>query len=73
MKVSTQTTPTAAVNLSPGDLLTEVEAADILKARVQTLRNWRSRGAGPRYRKVGDRMVRYLRSDLSEFVENGAA
>lgn len=73
MKVSTQPTPATAASLSPGDLLTEVEAADILKARVQTLRNWRSRGAGPRYRKVGDRMVRYLRSDLAAFVENGAA
>ncbi|MDA8255021.1 MAG: helix-turn-helix domain-containing protein [Betaproteobacteria bacterium] len=55
--------------LSPGDLLDEREAAAILGASVQTLRNWRWRGEGPRYRKLGLRLVRYLRADLLAFVE----
>ncbi len=47
------------VTLAPGDLLDEREAAAILTASVQTLRNWRWRGEGPRFRKVGKRLVRY--------------
>jgi len=54
--------------LIPGDLVDENEAAAILGARVQTLRNWRWRGEGPRYRKVGLRLVRYHRADLASFV-----
>jgi predicted DNA-binding transcriptional regulator AlpA len=55
--------------LAPGDLLDEREAAAILGASVQTLRNWRWRGEGPRFRKIGLRMVRYSRADLEAFIE----
>ena len=58
-----------AATLSPGDLLDEREAAAILGASVQTLRNWRWRGEGPRFRKLGLRLVRYLRADLLAFIE----
>jgi hypothetical protein len=54
--------------LNPGDLVDETEAAAILGARVQTLRNWRWRGEGPRYRKIGLRLVRYHRADLATFA-----
>lgn len=57
--------------LKPGDLVDEREAAAILGAQVQTLRNWRWRGEGPRFRKVGQRLVRYHRADLAAFVEAG--
>lgn len=73
MQTDTQATKPVPESLAPGDLLTEAEAAPVLNVRVQTLRNWRCRDAGPRYRKVGGRMVRYLRSDLAEFIENGVA
>lgn len=54
--------------LQPGDLVDEREAAAILDAEVRTLRNWRALGKGPRFRKVGQRMVRYHRADLAAFI-----
>jgi len=54
--------------LAPGDLVDEKEAAAILGAHVQTLRNWRWRGEGPRFRKIGLRLVRYHRADLADFI-----
>lgn len=58
-----------AAKIGPGDLLDEREAAAILNASVQTLRNWRWRREGPRFRKIGTRMVRYARADLLAFIE----
>jgi hypothetical protein len=55
--------------LSPGDLVDETEAAAILKTAVRTLRNWRALRQGPRYRKIGKRMVRYHRADLAAFID----
>ncbi|MFP5374532.1 MAG: helix-turn-helix transcriptional regulator [Gammaproteobacteria bacterium] len=57
---------------NPADLLDENEAAASLSVAVQTLRNWRWKGEGPRYVKVGARLVRYRRSDLVTFVEAGS-
>lgn len=54
--------------LAPGDLVDESEAAAILGARVQTLRNWRWRGEGPHFHKIGQRLVRYHRADLAAFI-----
>jgi hypothetical protein len=48
----------------------DVEAAEILSASPQTLRNWRHLGRGPIYRKKG-RMVRYLLADLHAFMNAG--
>lgn len=57
---------------TPADLLDENAAAAALDVAVQTLRNWRWRGEGPRFVKVGTRLVRYRRGDLAAFVEAGA-
>lgn len=57
--------------LQAGDLLDEREASAVLGVAVQTLRNWRWRGVGPRTRKLGARMVRYHRADLAAFIGNG--
>lgn len=59
--------PQSAEPIQRGDLLTEAEAADVLHVAVRTLRNWRALRKGPRYRKIGARMVRYHRADLVEF------
>ncbi|MGC9955189.1 MAG: helix-turn-helix domain-containing protein [Rhizomicrobium sp.] len=44
------------------------EAADYLKARPGTLKNWRHRGEGPRYHVINKRLVRYHRDDLDGFA-----
>lgn len=67
----TATTPVSVAN--PADLLDENEAAHTLSVAVQTLRNWRWKGEGPRFVKLGKRTVRYRRGDLAAFVEAGAA
>ena len=58
-----------AAPLSVGDLVTEHQAAAILSTAVRTLRNWRALRKGPRYRKIGARMVRYHVADLAEFQQ----
>ncbi len=50
--------------------VSDVEAAQILSASPQTLRNWRHMQKGPPYTKRG-RMVRYLVRDLLNFMESG--
>ena len=57
--------------LNPTDLLDESEASAHLNIAIQTLRNWRWRGIGPRFVKLGKRAVRYRRGDLDAFVEAG--
>lgn len=60
--------PQSVAKLEPGDLVDEREAAALLGVAVRTLRNWRSlRNKGPRYRKIGARLVRYHVADLAEF------
>ena len=51
--------------------LTEREVADMLGLSVATLRAWRHRGKGPRFLRLG-RSVRYLPSDLADFVRASA-
>jgi predicted DNA-binding transcriptional regulator AlpA len=48
-------------------LLTEGQAAEWLTVRKKTLQAWRVRGGGPKFVKLG-RCVRYVESDLEEFV-----
>lgn len=59
--------PSYGAPLQAGDLVDEREAAAILCTNVHTLRNWRALGKGPRFRKIGQRLVRYHRSDLAAF------
>lgn len=48
--------------------LIEAEAAEFLRLRPQTLSNWRSLGIGPRYSKIGGRVV-YSREALTAFAQ----
>lgn len=43
-------------------------AAAYLGAKAGTLKTWRAEGKGPRYHVVQDRLVRYHRDELDEFV-----
>jgi hypothetical protein len=49
-------------------LLTEKQVAAILQTAVQTLRNWRCRGVGPAFTKVGP-LVRYTPQALRDYSE----
>jgi excisionase family DNA binding protein len=51
----------------PEPLITEGEAAAILRVSLTSLRRWRREGRGPVYRKLG-RTVRYRPQDLADFV-----
>ena len=51
--------------------LTERQVAEQLGLSVATLRAWRHRGKGPRFLRLG-RSVRYLPSDVDEFVRASA-
>lgn len=47
----------------------DTEAGPILGVAVQTLRNWRSKGAGPIYFRVGARAIRYDVEDLQRYID----
>jgi hypothetical protein len=47
--------------------LSDERAAEFLGLAPQTLRNWRFLGRGPKYSKLGRRVV-YRVSDLEEFL-----
>lgn len=53
-------------------LITEQAAATILSIQTSTLQNWRWQGVGPRFYKVGGRLVRYRRADLEAWLSNCA-
>ena len=50
--------------------LTEQGAAPVLNVSVKTLQAWRVRGGGPPFLKL-NRCVRYWKSDLREWMEQG--
>jgi predicted DNA-binding transcriptional regulator AlpA len=53
----------------PASLLTEAEAAKLLKFTPRFLQARRVRGDGPAYVSVSSRAVRYRRSDLVAWIE----
>lgn len=61
----------ALSQMHPGDLLNETEAAEFLGVKRATMSNWRWRGIGPRFVKIGQKLVRYRRADLLTFVDSG--
>jgi hypothetical protein len=50
------------------EILTERDAAELLKVSCRTLQAWRCARVGPRFIRVG-RSVRYRRSDLFDWIE----
>ena len=50
------------------DLLTEIEAAPLLRLKVKTLQEWRQLKRGPRFVKLG-RRVFYPRGEIERFIE----
>ncbi len=54
---------------SDADFLTLSEVAGILRVPVNTLRWWRQQGTGPRFLKIGRRLVTTV-GDLTTWVED---
>jgi len=50
-------------------LVNEIDAAKYLGVSHRTLQNWRIRGGGPRYVKIGQRTVRYRVRELDAWIE----
>jgi hypothetical protein len=55
------------VDLLDQGLLSPEDVALLLKVDLRTLANWRYRGFGPIFTKLGG-IVRYTRSDVNDFV-----
>lgn len=68
MQPENPATPPAA-KAAAGYLLTDSELAELLGASQQTVRNWRWRGEGPRFVKLGGRLVRYKPEDVQAFID----
>ena len=49
------------------NLLKEAEAADFLRLKASTLRQWRNLGRGPAYYRVGG-AIRYDQAALKQFL-----
>jgi len=47
--------------------LTERELAQLLSLSIRTLQDWRRRGCGPKYLKLG-KAVRYPSSEVETFI-----
>ena len=55
-------------------LLNETQAAALLTVKIKTMQQWRGRGIGPAFIKLGvspRSPVRYKHSELLSFVESG--
>ena len=52
------------------NLLKEAEAARFLRLKPKTLREWRSRGCGPQFYRVGG-AIRYDQKHLQQFLITG--
>lgn len=48
-------------------LLLPEEVAALLRVDISTLRNWRSKGRGPKFVKIGD-LARYRLADVEAYV-----
>lgn len=48
-------------------LLTTIETAGLLGLKPNTLENWRIRGVGPKFLKIGS-LVRYTEGDIEAYI-----
>ena len=49
-------------------LLTQREAADVLRLSERTLERMRVQGIGPRFGRLANRSIRYLQQDLDAYI-----
>lgn len=61
----------SSLDISPARRrLTEMEVANLLSVSPRTLQQWRSRGEGPPFLKLGHRSVRYDEAAVEAWVES---
>jgi excisionase family DNA binding protein len=60
-----------AVMGEEGELMTEQEVADLLRVGLSTVKRLRASGKGPRYIRISERVYRYKRQDVVEWMEQG--
>lgn len=53
--------------------LDSAAAADYLGCTAGTMKTWRTRGEGPRYHVIQNKLIRYHVSDLDAFVRGEVA
>lgn len=53
-------------NITPADLITFEEAAEVLDVPVATLRTWRINGKGPRAARIGRRLL-FVREEVETY------
>ncbi len=51
------------------EYLSEKQVSQRTGFALQTLRNWRFQGIGPRYAKVNGRAIRYKWADVVDYLE----
>ncbi|MGI6396374.1 MAG: helix-turn-helix transcriptional regulator [Desulfomonilia bacterium] len=51
-------------------LMTEKEVHKILGIGLSTLQQWRLRGKGPKFCRLGGKMIRYRESDVRAYIDN---
>ncbi|WP_217356943.1 helix-turn-helix transcriptional regulator [Ruegeria arenilitoris] len=56
------------IRANPPQVMNPEEAATFLGVTTETLFRWRKDGNGPKFSQPTSRVVRYLRSDLIEFL-----
>ncbi len=50
------------------EVMTPPEAAEFLSVTVESLFRWRKDAKGPKYSRINDRVIRYLRDDLVDWI-----
>lgn len=45
--------------------------AELLGVTPQTVSNWRRAGEGPKWTRLGEKVVRYRKEDVEEFLAQG--
>ena len=53
------------------DLLTPSEVCLKLRVSPPTLSRWRKQGTGPKWQKIGNKLIRYRAIDLMEWIDAG--
>lgn len=60
---------TTPLSFREPSLLTQAEAAKRLGVHVNTLGQWRKRGSGPKWYRIGPKLIRYDESDVERWIQ----